>query len=95
MHRSEISGLDPTRQYWVPAVVAPHRDWAGARGCRSGARYLVDDHSLKANRDNFPAFDSQLTCLKWIMKNRSRLNRTLPEAQVRAVALDRWLLGLE
>jgi hypothetical protein len=95
MHRSEIDRLDPTRQYWVPAVVAPHRNWSGALGCRSGARFLVDGQSLKANRDSFPTFDSQLTCLKWIMKNRSRLNRTLPDARVRAVALDRWLLGLE
>jgi hypothetical protein len=29
------------------------------------------------------------------MKNRAYLNRTLPQARVRAVALDRWLLGLE
>ena len=42
MHRSEIDSLDPTRPYWVPAVVAPHRDWAGAPGCRSGARFLID-----------------------------------------------------
>lgn len=95
MHRTEIGRLDPTREYWVPAVVAPHRNWAGAPGCRSGARYLVDIQTLRPNRDNFPAFDSQLGCLRWIMKNRIRLNRTLPEARVRAVALDRWLLGLE
>jgi hypothetical protein len=95
MHRSKIHRLDPTRQYWVPAVVAPHRDWAGARGCRPGARFLVDGRTLRANRDRFRPFDSQLSCLRWIMKNRIRLNRTLPEARVRAVALDRWLLGLE
>ena len=95
MHVSEIGRLDATREYWVPAVVAPHRNWAGARGCRTGARFLVNDQTLRANRENFPAVDSQLGCLKWIMKNRARLNRTLPEARVRAVALDRWLLGLE
>lgn len=95
MHRSEIHRLDASRQYWVPAVVAPHKDWAGARGCRSGARFLVDDRTLCANRDSFPAFDSELHCLRWIMKNRIGLNRTLPQARVRAVALDRWLLGLE
>ena len=95
MHRSEIGALDPTRQYWVPAVVAPHRDWAGARGCRMGARFLVDGQNLCANRDSFPAFDSQLGCLQWIMENRAGLNLTLPEARVRGVALDRWLLGLE
>jgi hypothetical protein len=95
MHRSEIGALDPTREYWVPAVVAPHRDWEGARGCRTGARFLVDDQTLRASRASFPAFDSQLGCLTWIMENRVTLNRTLPEARVRAVALDRWLLGLE
>ena len=95
MHRSEIHRLDPTRQYWVPAVVAPHRNWSGAKGCRSGARFLIDERTGRANRDSFPAFDSQLNCLRWIMKNRARLNRTLPQARVRAVALDRWLLGLE
>jgi hypothetical protein len=29
------------------------------------------------------------------MRNRADLNRTLPQARVKAVALDRWLLGLE
>lgn len=95
MLRSQIDGLDSTRKYWVPAVVAPHRDWAGAPGCRSGARFLVDSRSLRANRDSFPTFDTQLDCLSWIMENRASLNRTLPQARVRAVALDRWLLGLE
>jgi len=95
MHRSEINQLDPTRSYWVPAVVAPHRDWAGAPGCRSGARFLIDRRTLRANRDHFLAFDSQGDCLAWIMRNRGDLNRTLPQARVRAVALDRWLLGLE
>lgn len=75
--------------------MAPRRDWPGAPGCRSGARFLVDLRTLRANREYFAAFDSQLGCLRWIMKNRIRLNRTLPEARVRAVALDRWLLGLE
>jgi hypothetical protein len=95
MHRSEINSLDPTRPYWVPAVVAPHRDWAGAPGCRSGARFLIDRRTFRANRDHFPAFDSQGDCLAWIMRNRVDLNRTLPQARVKAVALDRWLLGLE
>ena len=95
MYRSEIHRLDASREYWVPAVVAPHRDWAGAPGCRTGARFLVDNQTLRPNRERFPAFDSQSDCLRWIMKNRAYLNRTLPQARIRAVALDRWLLGLE
>jgi hypothetical protein len=95
MDRSDIHRLDPAREYWVPAVVAPEKDWAGARGCRRGARFLVDERTLHANRESFPAFESQLQCLKWIMSNRSGLNRALPHAAVRAVALDRWLLGLD
>ena len=41
MHRSEVHRLDPTRQYWVPAVVAPERDWEGSPGCTRGARFMV------------------------------------------------------
>ena len=95
MHRSEVHRLDPTRQYWVPAVVAPERDWEGAPGCTRGARFMVEGRTLKASRDEFETFDSELHCLRWIMKNRTQLNRTMPHARVRAVALDRWLLGLE
>ena len=95
MHRSDIERLPPGRDYWVPAVVAPHRDWAGAPGCRCGARFLVDLETLRPNRKSFPAFESRTDCLCWIMRNRAELNRKLPRAQVRAVALDRWLLGLE
>jgi hypothetical protein len=95
MNRCDVDRLDSRRKYWVPAVVAPQRDWAGAPGCRAGARFLVDRHSLLASRDRFAAFDSQLSCLRWIMRHRSQLNRTLPSARIRAVALDRWLLGLE
>ena len=40
-------------------------------------------------------FDSELSCLRWIMQNRAHLNRTLPGARIRAVRLDRWLLGLD
>jgi len=95
MHRSEVHRLDPTRQYWVPAVVAPERDWEGSPGCTRGARFMVEGRTLRASRDEFETFESELHCLRWIMKNRSQLNRTLPHARVRAVALDRWLLGLE
>ena len=95
MHRCDVEQLDPRRTYWVPAVVAPRRDWPGAPGCRGGARFLVDRRTLRPSRNQFAAFDSQLSCLRWIMRHRAQLNRSLPGARVRAVALDRWLLGLE
>ena len=95
MHRSEVDGLDWARTYWIPAVVSPEGNWPGAPGCRRGARFMVDGRTFRASRDDFEAFDSELGCLSWIMRNRAELNRNLPRAQVRAVALDRWLLGLE
>lgn len=95
MRRNEVDRLDPTRAYWVPAVVSPSRDWAGAPGCRRGARFIVDSASLRATRDAFETFDSELNCLEWIMRRRIELNETLPGGRVRAVRLDRWLLGLE
>ena len=95
MRRCEVDGLDSRRTYWVPAVVAPQRNWEGAPGCRRGARFMVDTETLRASRDQFGTFESQLSCLSWIMRHRSELNQTLPGATVRAIALDRWLLGLE
>ena len=95
MHRCQVDRLDPRRTYWVPTVVAPYRDWGGAPGCRGGARFLVDRRTLRASREQFAAFDSQLSCLRWIMRNRAQLNRSLPGARVRAVPLNLWLLGLE
>ena len=95
MRRSEIDGLDWRRTYWIPAVTAPHRNWAGMPGCRSGARFMVDARTLRPSRDEFDPFDSKLSCLAWIMEHRIELNRSLPDAPVRAVPLDRWLLGLE
>lgn len=95
MHRREVDHLEPTRTYWIPAVVSPWRDWAGAPGCRRGARYMVDRETLHASRDEFGTFDSELSCLHWIMRHRAELNRALPGARIRAVRLDRWLLGLE
>lgn len=95
MHRCEIEQLDSTRQYWVPAVVAPQRDWSGAPGCRRGARFLVDRNTLGASRDEFEPFESRLSCLSWILSHRAQLNRTLPGATIRAVPLNRWLLGLD
>jgi hypothetical protein len=95
MHRHDVDRLDSRRTYWIPAVVAPDRNWAGAPGCRRGARFIVDRQTLRATRDEFAAFGSQLSCLRWIMRNRVQLNRRLPGARIRAVPLDRWLLGLE
>ena len=95
MHRHEIENLDPTRTYWVPSIVAPHRDWAGAPGCRTGARFMVDLETLRPTREEFSPFESELSCLEWILRHRAHLNRNLPGVRVRAVPLDRWLLGLE
>ncbi|HEX9966025.1 MAG TPA: hypothetical protein VGB04_13700 [Allosphingosinicella sp.] len=95
MLRSEIDGLDPRRQYWVPSVIAPQRNWSGAPGCRKGARFLVDGRTFRPSRDEFESFDSRFSCLGWILRNRARLNRNLPGATVSAVPLDRWLLGLD
>lgn len=94
MHRRDVDSLDATRTWWVPAVVSPRRDWAGAPGCRRGARFVVNEANFHASRDEFPAFDSQLQCLGWIMRHRAELNRALPGAPIRAVRLDEWLLGL-
>ena len=95
MHGRELDGLDSSRTYWVPAVVSPERNWRGAPGCRRGSRFMVNRETLCASRDEFSPFDSQLSCLQWIMRHRDHLNRTLPGAKVRAVMLDRWLLGLD
>jgi hypothetical protein len=95
MHRCDLEGLDSTRTYWVPAVVSPHRDWAGAPGCRRGARFMVDGRTFRPSRDAFETFDSELSCLSWIMRHRSALNRTMAGVRIRAVPLDRWLLGLD
>ncbi|WP_158274594.1 hypothetical protein [Sphingosinicella humi] len=56
---------------------------------------MVDTKSLRVSRDEFSPFDSRLSCLNWIMLHRPNLNRTLPGARIQAVALDRWLLGLD
>lgn len=95
MHKREVDRLDRTQTYWVPTVVSPERDWAGAPGCRRGARFMVNADTLSASRDEFSPFDSKLKCLHWVMSNRMQLNRTLPRAEIRVARLDRWLLGLE
>ncbi len=94
MHRRDIDRLDPRHPPWVPAVVAPERDWAGYPGCRRGARFLVDG-TLHANREEFDTFDTRGHCLEWIMSHRTDLQRALPGGAVKAVRLDRWLLGLD
>jgi len=93
--RSEIGSLDPRQTYWVAAVVSPERDWRGAPRCRKGARFMVSDRPFRACRDRFETFDSQLSCLRWIMRKRAHCNRTVPSARSRAVQRDRWLLGLD
>jgi len=95
MHRSEVDRLDPAQGWWVPVVVSPERDWPGAPGCRRGARFMVDRETLTASRDAFEPFESQSSCLQWIMRHRAELNLALPRSTIRAVRLDRWLLGLE
>lgn len=92
---SDVETLDGARTWWVPAVVAPARDWAGAPGCRRGARFLIDEHSRRPARDNYPLFESRGDCLRWILANRPQLVRTAPGANVQPVSLARWLLGLE
>jgi hypothetical protein len=95
MRRSEVERLDATRTWWVAAVVSPRRDWAGAPGCRKGARFLVDDGTFRASREQFATFESEFGCLGWIAHNRDRLSRALPGAAIRCVPLDQWLLGLD
>ncbi|MFT8244183.1 hypothetical protein ACLIBK_09110 [Roseomonas sp. BN140053] len=56
---------------------------------------MVHRDTLRVSRDEFEPFDCEFSCLRWIMLNKVHLSRTLPGAQVRAVPLDRWLLGLE
>lgn len=95
MRRGDVDRLDCGRAYWVPAVVSPERNWPGAPGCRRGARYMVNSQTLRASRDEFEPFDSEFSCQGWIVRNRAHLSRNLPGATIRAVPLDRWLLGLD
>jgi hypothetical protein len=86
--------LDPTRPHWVPAVVAPTRDWGGMPGCRRGARFLISASELRPSRDGYPAFDTRAECLRWIMAHRSDLAHNAPGAAVMPVDLAQWMLGL-
>jgi hypothetical protein len=94
MRRCDVDGLDPSHAYWVPAVVSPCPNWRGAEGCHRGSRFMVDTRTFQASRNEFEPFDSESSCLQWIMLHRSQLNREFPGAQVKAVRLDLWLLGL-
>jgi hypothetical protein len=95
MRRRDVDQLESGRTYWVPVVVSPERNWAGAPGCRRGARYMVNCLTLRASRDEFVPFDNEFSCQRWILQNRAHLNLNLPGAKIRAVLLDRWLLGLD
>lgn len=86
--------LDPTRPHWVPAVVAPTRDWRGMPGCRRGSRFLISERELRPAFSDFPAFDSRAECLRWIMAHRAELARNAPDTPVAPVDLARWMLGL-
>lgn len=94
MHHADVETLDATVTWWVPAVTAPSRDWAGAPGCRRGARFLIDERNCRPARDNYPCFPTRTACLEWIMAHRAFLVRTAPDAPVVPVSLARWLLGL-
>lgn len=87
--------LDHGRPHWVPAVVAPRRDWEGMPGCRRGARMLIAERDVRPAYDGFPRFDTRAECLRWIMIHRAELVRNAPDAQVRPVDLARWMLGLD
>jgi hypothetical protein len=86
--------LDPTRCHWVPAVVAPQRDWTGMPGCRRGARFLIGQDDLRPGRSGYPTFDTRAACLRWIMFHRSELAHNAPDAAIVPVDLARWMLGL-
>lgn len=94
MKHADVESLDPARVWWVPAVCAPSRDWPGAPGCRRGARFLIEESSLRPGRGDFPLFESRGLCLEWIMAHRADLARTAPGANVSAVSLAHWLLGM-
>lgn len=95
MNHAEAERLDARRTWWVPAVRAPRRDWPGMPGCRSGARFLIDEDNCRPARSHYPVFESRGACLQWIMAHRAELVRTAPGVPVTPVSLQRWLLGLD
>ena len=95
MRRPELDRLDPRCTYWVPAVVAPVRDWSAAPGCRRGARYLLDPDDCRPTRENVALFSERGECLEWMMARRVQIRAALPGAEVRPVSLARWMLGMD
>lgn len=95
MRWRDVHQLDPRHIYWAPMVVAPHRDWAGAPGCRRGARYLLDADDCHPTRENVALFAERKECLEWMMSHRLAIRTAAPEAEVRVVNLAKWMLGLE
>ena len=87
--------LDSRRTYWVPAVVAPARGWAGMARCHRGSRFLLDGDRFAPSRDAYARFDSRADCLAWMMAHRAEIANGAPGATVRPVSLSRWLLGLD
>ena len=94
MRMRDIETLDAARTWWVPAVTAPVRDWAGVPGCRRGARFLIDENEVRPARDNYPCFVSREACEGWIAAHEEALRRNAPGAIVAPADLARWLLGL-
>ena len=94
MHHAEVDLLDSSKTYWVPAVRAPQRNWAGSPGCRRGARFLIEEETCRPSRDNYPVFESRGECLQWILAHRVHLVRTAPGAAVAPASLAHWMLGL-
>ena len=87
--------LDPRRTWWVPAVVAPGRGWAGVPGSHKGSRYL-------ARRDDVLPDARQLSGVRKPRRvprmgdaASRRIALGAPGAVVRPVDLSRWLLGLD
>jgi hypothetical protein len=95
MHGDGLAGIDLTQAYWVPAVVAPMRDWVAVPGCRRGARFVLDPETGRPGRAPAGRFGCRGECLQWIMAHRQELREGLPGAEVRPVNLARWLLGLD
>lgn len=91
----DLSALHPGTVYWVPAVEAPERGWAGLPGSHRGSRYLIDAEKLRPGHDGFPAFESRSECLRWIMEHQRAIAEAAPRAHVHAARLDAWMLGLD
>ena len=87
--------LDSRRTYWVPAVVAPARGWAGMARCHKGSRFLLDGARFAPSRSDYARFDSRAACLEWMMAHRAEIALAAPGTTVRPVSLSRWLLGLD